>query len=41
MRKRFLKILLTPVFIAGIFWWHVANAFKTGYKWEKIEMEKK
>ncbi|HUX80214.1 MAG TPA: hypothetical protein VMW10_10805 [Alphaproteobacteria bacterium] len=41
MRKKALRLLLTPIFMAGIFWWHVRNAFATGYKWEKIEMEKK
>jgi hypothetical protein len=40
MRKRLFRFLNLPFFIAGIFYWHIKDAFTTGYEWEKIEMDK-
>ena len=40
MRKKTIRILTLPIFVCGIFWWHIRKAFDTGYNWEKIEMEK-
>lgn len=40
MRFKIFKYFTLPIFVAGIFWWHVRNSFETGYAWEKKEMEK-